>query len=168
MSVTSNRARHAPIPFSCLLLLKCGYSAHADNRGPCQTVPDFSGDGDAPPRVPVPDLSGIGDSPPSPTPRPDLPGTGTLPRPRFRVPSGGSAPPGRPAAGALLGSQCSASMKARRAPSVPRTVTRHSPTEITTLGVTRTRFLLSGRFLFAANRHMHQPARPALRLPRSF
>ena len=51
------------LPFSCLLLLKCGCSAHADNRGPSDTVPGtvpdfrFSGDGDAPP-VPVPDLSG--------------------------------------------------------------------------------------------------------------
>ena len=70
-----------------LLLLKCGCSAHADNRGPSRgRSPICPGTGTLPrPRPRFVRNRGL-----SPVPVPDLPGTGTLPRPRF--PSGGPRP----------------------------------------------------------------------------
>jgi hypothetical protein len=77
--------------FSYLLLLKCGCSAHADNRGPSRSrgrSPIWPGTGTLPRHGPRPRF--VRNRGLSPVPVPDLAGTGTLPRPRF--PSGGPRP----------------------------------------------------------------------------
>ena len=89
LGINANLAYADDVSFesSYLLLLKCGCSAHADNRGPSRgRSPIWPGTGTLPrPRPRFVRNRGF-----SPVPVPDLAGTGTLPRPRF--PSGGPRP----------------------------------------------------------------------------
>jgi hypothetical protein len=68
LGINANLAYADDVSFesSYLLLLKCGCSAHAANRGPSRGRSPICPESASP--VPVPDLSGIGDAPPSPSP----------------------------------------------------------------------------------------------------
>ena len=92
LGINANLAYADDVSFeSCyLLLLKCGCSAHADNRGPSPSPsPIWPGTG----TLPRPRPRFVRNRGRSPAPVPDWPGTGTLPRPRF--PSGGPRPGGK-------------------------------------------------------------------------
>ena len=87
ITVSGMEKKWAEQRYRMITILKCGCSAHADNRGPSRgRSPIWPGTGTLPrPRPRFVRNRGL-----SPVPVPDLPGTGTLPRPRF--PSGGPRP----------------------------------------------------------------------------